>query len=93
MTHQSRRLTPDAARLLTLSTEPWLSCEDCFELMDGYVEVLLAGPGGTDLPGMRVHLTACAACAEETESLLLLVAGEDDVDPGPALQRLHDQTG
>ena len=93
MTHASRRLTRDTARLLTLSTEPWLSCEDCFELMDGYIEALLADPGGTQPPGMHIHLTGCAACAEEAESLLLLVAGQDGVDPGPALQRLHDHTG
>jgi hypothetical protein len=92
MIHESRRVTPDIARLLTLSTEPWLSCEDCFELMDGYVEALLADTGGAEPPGLGVHLTGCAACAEETESLLLFVAGQDGVDPGPALQRLHDRT-
>jgi hypothetical protein len=74
MTSEGRRLTPEAARLLTLSTEPWLSCEDCFELMDVYVEKLLADPDTTEMPEMRVHLTGCAACAEEAESLLALLA-------------------
>jgi hypothetical protein len=81
-------LTSQAARLLTLSTEPWLSCEDCFQLLDGYVEALLAGRAGTPVPAMAVHLAGCAACAEEAESLLLFVAAQDGVDPAPALRRL-----
>lgn len=82
MNHDQRPLTPEAASLLSLSTEPWLSCEDCFELMDVYVENLLSGPGTPELPAMRVHLRGCAACAEEAESLLVLVAEADgrDVD-------------
>lgn len=92
MTHQSRELTAEAARLLTLSTEPWLSCEDCFELMDLYVETMLADPDTDQLPEMRVHLDGCAACAEEAESLLVLVAEQDGLDPGPALRRCQERT-
>ena len=89
MTHESRRLTPEAARLLTLSTEPWVSCDECFELVDAYVERLLEDPDTTAMPGLLVHLRGCAACAEEAESLLLLVARQDGRDPGPAVARLH----
>ncbi|MGZ4436568.1 MAG: hypothetical protein ACXVXE_09965 [Nocardioidaceae bacterium] len=67
-------ITPQTARLLTLPTEPWLSCEECFDLMDVYVEAVLADPATTALPEMRVHLAGCPACAEEAESLLALVA-------------------
>lgn len=94
MTTPERRLSPDAARRLTLSTEPWLSCEDCFDLMDVYVETLLADPGGPALPAMpeleamHVHLRGCAACAEEVRSLLELVADQDGRAAGPALSRL-----
>jgi hypothetical protein len=91
MTHESRRLTPEAARLLTLSTEPWVSCEECFELVDAYVERLLEDPATTAMPGLLVHLRGCAACAEEAESLLLLVARQDGPDPGPAVARLRGQ--
>jgi hypothetical protein len=89
MTPERRRLTPETARQLTLSAEPWLSCEDCFELMDVYVETILADPDSTDLPEMDAHLSGCAACAEETQSLLLLVADQDGLDPGPASRRLR----
>ena len=49
---------------------PEVSCEDCFELLDEYVDLEL---GGTDadrrLPGMREHLQGCPACHEDHESL------------------------
>ena len=89
MTPERRRLTPETARQLTRYTEPWLSCEDCFTLMDVYVETILADPDSTDLPEMDSHLSGCAACAEETRSLLLLVADQDRLDPGPATRRLR----
>jgi len=88
MTPRRRRLTPAAAHLLTVSTEPWLSCEDCFALMDAHVEIILADPASTALPAMDVHLRGCAACAEEARSLLLLVADQDGIDPEPASRRL-----
>jgi hypothetical protein len=86
------RLTGEAARLLTLPTEPWLSCEDCFRLLDSYVEGLLADGTGTHSPAMAVHLAGCAACVEEARSLLLFVAAQDGVDPAAALRRLHPPT-
>jgi hypothetical protein len=89
MTHANTPLSPQAARRLTLDTEPYLSCDDCFDLVDGYVEALLTDPDHDD-DAMRTHLAGCAACAEEARSLLLLVAGQDGVDPGPALSRLED---
>ncbi|WP_448072548.1 hypothetical protein [Georgenia yuyongxinii] len=87
-----RRLTGSAVRQLTLPTEPWLSCEDCFDRMDRFVEALLARPGTTAFPEMRLHLAGCPACAEEAESLLLLVAEEDGVDATVALAALHGPT-
>jgi hypothetical protein len=82
-------LSPQAARRLTVDTEPYLSCDDCFELVDRYVEALLSDPDH-DLPAMRTHLAGCAACAEEARSLLGLVAEQDGLDPAPALRRLQD---
>ncbi|HLN78185.1 MAG TPA: hypothetical protein VK204_14145 [Nocardioidaceae bacterium] len=90
MTQDRRQLTPEAARLLTLSTDPWLSCEDCFDLMDLYVERLLDGPQTAEMRAMTVHLRGCAACAEEAESLLLLVAEQDGRDVHDIQRSLHD---
>ena len=62
------------ARLLGPSG-PEVSCEECFELLDEYVELELAG-GDADgrLRGMREHLQGCPACHEDHESLRDLVA-------------------
>ena len=80
MTRPTRRLTEQAVHELTLDTDPWLSCEDCFDLMDLYVETVLAEPHTRALPEMRAHLAGCPACAEEAQSLLGLVA-TDRSDP------------
>jgi hypothetical protein len=57
---------------------PEVSCEECFELLDQYVD-LEAGGGDADarLPGMRAHLEGCPACREDHDSLLELVTGDD----------------
>lgn len=89
MTSQPRRVSEQAARLLTLSTDPWLSCEDCFRLMDVYVEAVLAQPDTKVLPEMTVHLRGCAACAEEAESLAVLVAEQNGLDPSAAVAHLR----
>ncbi len=80
-------LDAGAARRLTLDPGPWVSCDTCFDLVDQYVERVLAGtaPGS---PGMRAHLAGCPACYEEARSLLELAAAERGLGPGPALRRL-----
>ncbi len=69
-----RVLTPTAVDALLLNTTPWLSCEDCFEQMDTYVEALVDDPSHHDLP-MSAHLRGCPACAEEADTLLDLISG------------------
>ena len=50
--------------------DPEVSCEECFELLDEYVELELAGvEADRRLPGMRAHLQGCPACHEDHESL------------------------
>ena len=50
-----------------------VTCEECFELLDQYVDLELAGTDAdARLPGMREHLQGCPACAEDHESLLAL---------------------
>lgn len=56
---------------------PELSCEQCFALLDEYVELELAGASADrHIPGMGAHLDGCSACREEHDSLLALLAGE-----------------
>jgi hypothetical protein len=53
---------------------PEVTCEECFDQLDTYVEVQLAG-GVPDaaVPGLRAHLDGCPACREDYESLLAYV--------------------
>lgn len=63
-----RVLGPDA---------PELTCEQCFDELDRYVELLVAGqPADERVPGMRAHLDGCPACAEDFRSLRDLVTGQ-----------------
>lgn len=68
-------LDPAAIGALILDTTPYLSCDNCFELVDAYVEALLGDPGHED-PAMAAHLGGCPACAEEANTLADLVRGQ-----------------
>ena len=58
---------------------PELTCDECFEQLDRYVEVELAGrDADAAVPGMQAHLQGCPACAEDHDSLRALVGSEQD---------------
>jgi hypothetical protein len=64
------------ARLLG-PAEPEVGCETCFDELDRYVELELAGTDAdAAIPGLRAHLAGCPACREEHESLRALLGGE-----------------
>jgi hypothetical protein len=50
---------------------PDIGCDECFHLLDRYVEHELAGRLAAlpEAEAMANHLTACPACREEHESL------------------------
>jgi anti-sigma factor RsiW len=55
---------------------PEVTCEQCFELLDQYVDLEVAGQDpDAQLPGMRAHLEGCPACHEDHESLRDFVTG------------------
>jgi hypothetical protein len=69
---------PDLVHRLLGPAGPEVSCEQCFELLDEYVDLELAGKDAdARLPGMRAHLEGCPACHEDHESLRDLVAGTE----------------
>jgi len=56
---------------------PEISCEECFEQLDRYVDVEVSGGDpNASVPGMRAHLQGCPACGEDHRSLLALVRRE-----------------
>ena len=69
-----RRLTQELGRLLG-PAEPEVGCDECFDQLDRFVELELAGvDADAELPGLRTHLAGCPACREEHDSLLALVS-------------------
>jgi hypothetical protein len=69
-------LTQALGRLLG-PAGPEVGCDVCFDELDRYVELELAGEDADSaIPGLRAHLAGCPACREEHESLRALVGGE-----------------
>ncbi|HET7044415.1 MAG TPA: hypothetical protein VFI37_06160 [Gaiellaceae bacterium] len=57
--------------------EAEVGCDTCFDELDRYVELEVAGADAdAAIPGLHAHLDGCPACREEHESLLALVAAE-----------------
>jgi len=58
---------------------PELSCEACFDQLDRYVELELAGSDADAvIPGMAAHLEGCSACAEDRQSLRALLLSQSE---------------
>jgi hypothetical protein len=56
---------------------PELTCEECFDHLDRFVELELSGVDPeVGVPGMRAHLAGCPACADDHASLLAFVASQ-----------------
>jgi hypothetical protein len=54
---------------------PELTCEQCFDLLDRYVDLEVSGAAADEqVPGMRAHLEGCPACDEDHASLLAFVS-------------------
>lgn len=77
-----------AIERLTLNSDPWLSCDDCFDQADVMVEGLIA----ENIPlthEFGVHLRACPACHEEATALAELVAEDFNLRVKDVLDRLE----
>jgi anti-sigma factor RsiW len=54
---------------------PEIGCDECFEELDRYVDLEVAGQDAdAAVPGLRAHLEGCPACREEYASLRALVS-------------------
>jgi hypothetical protein len=82
---ERHRTSPPARSLLRRllgPRGPELTCEECFELLDQYVDVELTGvPAEAAIPGMRAHLEGCSACREDHDSLLALLRSDSRSEP------------
>ena len=74
--------TDEPARIverLVGPADPELSCEECFDFLDAYVELELAGTAASAdarTPRMRAHLLGCSACRDDHDSLLALLLSD-----------------
>ena len=58
--------------------EAEITCEECFEHLDRYVELEIErADADRAVPGMRAHLAGCPACRDDHDSLLAFVTGAD----------------
>ena len=58
-------------------TDPEISCDECFQQLDRYVDLEISGADADAvIHGLREHLVGCPACREEHESLYALVSGQ-----------------
>ena len=65
---------------------PEISCEECFEQLDRYVELELSGADAdAAIPGMGAHLEGCPACGEDHRSLRALVEANSPSPPAPGV--------
>lgn len=56
-------------------TEPQVSCDECFEQIDRYIELEAAGvDAAAEFPRMQAHLEGCPACKQEHDELLAYVS-------------------
>lgn len=72
----------EITRRLLGPSGPELGCDACFEQLDRYVEVELAGEDAdAAVPGMAAHLEGCPACSEEHDSLVALLRSSPTEGP------------
>lgn len=58
-------------RNVLTTREDEIGCEECFEEIDRFVEIALAGKDAAEaMPLVQDHLTRCRDCREEFEALL-----------------------
>jgi hypothetical protein len=56
-----------------------VGCDECFEKLDEFVELELAGADADSaIPGLRAHLEGCPACRDEHEALRALATRQLD---------------
>lgn len=81
-------LDPRVVDALLVDSEPYLSCDDCFDMVDGALTGLLESDGALDEP-FRTHLAACKVCHEEAVSLIELAAADHGLTAQAATARLE----
>jgi hypothetical protein len=88
MSARQRPLDGNMVRRLASDPGEWLSCDECFRLLDIYVDAAIDDTGGAEFAAMTNHLETCQACREEAETLVHLAAADSRADEQEVLARL-----
>jgi hypothetical protein len=65
-------------RAILTTREEEIGCDDCFEKVDRFVEMTLAGKDAAEaMPLVADHLQRCRDCREEYEALLRVLRALD----------------
>lgn len=68
---QSREMLKNLLRRIEITQEIELSCDETYELLDRYAEMVVRGENPAQLlPLVKHHLEMCPDCHEELEALL-----------------------
>ncbi len=63
------------------SQEYGLSCEECYNLLDQYADILDRGAEPSEVMGMvKQHLSHCPDCDEVFETMLLIAEGANQAE-------------
>jgi hypothetical protein len=74
---RGQSLLPSPVERVLGPSKPQVTCEECFEQIDRYVELEVAGVDAAEVyPQLRAHLEGCPACREEHDDLLAVLAAQ-----------------
>jgi hypothetical protein len=67
---------------MVIATRPEeIGCDDCFEELDRFVEIVLSGKNAAEaMPLVEDHLQRCRDCREEFEALLRALRALESTD-------------
>ncbi len=66
-------------RQIRRTTTDEISCDDCFQSLDEFAELVARGEqAATLLPKVQQHLDLCGDCGEEFQALLRILEGETE---------------
>lgn len=93
--NKERRNLEGFVRAVSQTRDEELSCDECFEQLDRFVELELSGLNAREaMPLVQDHLDKCGDCREEFEALLTALRSQQESAPMSGLwSRLRRSLG
>jgi hypothetical protein len=72
---------PGLARAIFTAEDEDITCDECYEHIDQYVDMLRAGEDpATVLPKVKTHLTQCQCCEAEMQAFIAILEAETEAE-------------